>query len=416
MKFLTPEVFTRSLGEVGGTLLFLLIAIVILEAAVYFLWGPLGVLSRAIDRGLKPLGNLVRHLISTLLMIGVVVFVTGAVGVGQMVSPWAPFWPLAIVAFIVAVFISPNAPSIFRPNLRLTYMLLLPAIIGILLLIIFPLLWEVNISLTNFSTKNFKPPKLQYVGLRNYVDVFTKPVLKQVTFLPVFLRTLLWTAINVVFHVGGGLALALLLNRPMKLKGLYRTLLVFPWAIPQVIACLAWRGEFHFEYGFINIMLTKLGELLPWLGIGAVAWKTNPTANFAAMCITNIWLGIPFMMVIILGGLQSIAGDYYEAAELDGASPVQQFRNVTRPLLKPVLTPAIILGTIWTFNNFNVPFFLNENELETSDTLVTALFRSAFQYFNLGDAAAFAFVLFGILLVFSVFYVRQTGATKGVYD
>ena len=416
MKFLTPEVFTRSLGEVGGTLLFLLVAIVILEAAVYFLWGPLGVLSRAIDRGLKPLGNPVRHLISTLLMIGVVVFVVGSVGVGQMVSPLAPYWPLAVLASIVALFVSPNASSIFRPNLRLTYMLLLPAIIGILLLIIFPLLWEVNISLTNFSTKNFKPPKLQYVGLRNYADVFTKPVLKQVTFLPVFLRTLLWTAINVVFHVGGGLALALLLNRPMKLKGLYRTLLVFPWAIPQVIACLAWRGEFHFEYGFINILLQRLGELVPWLGIGAVAWKTNPTANFAAMCITNIWLGIPFMMVIILGGLQSIAGDYYEAAELDGASPVQQFRNVTLPLLKPVLTPAIILGTIWTFNNFNVPFFLNENELETSDTLVTALFRSAFQYFNLGDAAAFAFVLFGILLVFSVFYVRQTGATKGVYD
>jgi arabinogalactan oligomer/maltooligosaccharide transport system permease protein len=414
MKFLTPEVFTRSLGEVGGTLLFLFIAIVIIEAVAYFLWGPLGLLSKAIDRALKPLGNPVRHVISTVLLIGVVVFVVGAISVGKNKSPLAPYWPLAVLAFIVGVFVSPNAPSFFRPNLRLTYMLLLPAIIGILLLIIFPLLWEVNVSFTNLNPKHFQNPT--YVGFQNYIDVFTKPVLKQVTFLPVFLRTVLWTAINVLFHVGGGMALALLLNRPMKLKGLYRTLLVFPWAVPQVIACLAWRGEFHFEYGFINIMLTKLGQLLPWLGIGAVAWKTNPTANFAAMCITNIWLGIPFMMVIILGGLQSISGDYYEAAELDGASPVQQFRNVTLPLLKPVLTPAIILGTIWTFNNFNVPFFINENELETSDTLVTALFRSAFQYFNLADAAAFAFVLFGILLVFAVFYVRQTDVLKGVYD
>ena len=166
----------------------------------------------------------------------------------------------------------------------------------------------------------------------------------------------------------------------------------------------------------IHELIERIGDLLPWLGIGAIAWKTDPTANFAAMCITNIWLGIPFMMVIILGGLQSIAGDYYEAAELDGASTIQQFRKITWPLLQPVLTPAIILGTIWTFNNFNVPFFINENELESSDTLVTALFRSAFQYFNLADAAAFAFVLFGILLVFAVFYVRQTGAMKGVYD
>jgi arabinogalactan oligomer/maltooligosaccharide transport system permease protein len=143
---------------------------------------------------------------------------------------------------------------------------------------------------------------------------------------------------------------------------------------------------------------------------------TDPSWNFVAMCITNIWLGIPFMMVIILGGLQSIAGEYYEAAEMDGASPWQQFHLVTLPLLRPVLTPAIILGTVWTFTNFNVPFFLNQSELESSDTLVTALFRSAFQYFNLGDAAAFAFVGFGILLVFSIIYIRGTGGLKGATE
>ena len=81
-----------------------------------------------------------------------------------------------------------------------------------------------------------------------------------------------------------------------------------------------------------------------------------------------------------------------------------------------MLTPAIVLGTVWTFTNFNVPFFINQNELETSDTLVTALFRSAFQYFNLGDAAAFAFVVFGILLIFSVLYIRVSGGLKGVYE
>jgi arabinogalactan oligomer/maltooligosaccharide transport system permease protein len=143
---------------------------------------------------------------------------------------------------------------------------------------------------------------------------------------------------------------------------------------------------------------------------------TNPFWNFTAMCITNIWLGIPFMMVILLGGLQSIAGEYYEAAEIDGASGRQMFWNITVPLLQPILTPAIILGTVWTFTNFNVPFFINQNELETSDTLVTALFRSAFQYFNLGDAAAFAFVNFAILLVFAILYIRTTGGLKGATE
>jgi arabinogalactan oligomer/maltooligosaccharide transport system permease protein len=407
MEFLTLDVITRSLGEVGSTILYIALATLLLEIAVYFLWVPLGAFSRSADRALKPLGNPIRHLISTLFMLGVVVFAVGAIAVGQNKSAWAPYWPLAVIAFAVAVFLSPNATTMFRRQFRLPYMLMTPAIVGLILLVVYPLLWEVNVSLTNLSPKHFKSP--DFLGFKNYIEVFTRPVLKQVTFFPVFLRTVLWTVINVFFHLAGGMGLALLLNRPLKLKGLYRTILVLPWAIPQVIAALAWRGEFHFDFGFLNIMLRQLS-------LAPIQWKTDPTWNFVAMLITNIWLGIPFMMVIILGGLQSIAGEYYEAAEIDGANGWQQFRKITLPLLQPVLTPAIILGTIWTFNNFNVPFFINENELETSDTLVTAVFRSAFQYFNLGDAAAFAFVLFGILLVFSIFYIRATGGLRGVYE
>jgi arabinogalactan oligomer/maltooligosaccharide transport system permease protein len=414
MESLNIEVLSRSLGEIGSTLFFLVAAIVAIELIIYFLWRPLGAFARSIDRWLRFLPNWLRHLISTVLIVGVIVFVVGAISVGQETSPWVSYWPLAVVALLAGMFISPNTPTIFRHEFRLSYMLLIPAIIGLMMLVVFPLLWEINVSMTNLSPKHFKSP--DFVGLRNYVDVFTKPVLKQVTFFPVFFRTVLWTAINVFFHVTLGMALALLLNRPLRLRGIYRTILVLPWAVPQPIAALAWRGEFHYEYGFPNIMIRRLAELMPWLGLAAIQWKTNPTANFAAMLITNIWLGIPFMMIIILGGLQSISPEYYEAAELDGAGSAQQFRHVTLPLLRPVLTPAIILGTIWTFNNFNIPFFINENELETSDTLVTALFRSAFQYFNLGDAAAFAFVLFGILLVFSIVYIRATGGLKGAYE
>jgi arabinogalactan oligomer/maltooligosaccharide transport system permease protein len=407
MQFLTTDVITRSIGEVGSTVLYIVIATLVLELLLFFLWSPMGGLSRIINRVLKPLGDRVRHLVSTLLIVGVLVYAVIATGAGQSVSAWAGYWPLAGLAFLVAVFISPNAVALFRQPFRLAYMLLAPAVVGLMLLVVYPLLWEINVSFTNLSPKHFQSP--DFVGLSNYVDVFTKPVLKQVTFLPVFLRTLLWTAVNLVFHVGGGLILALLLNRRLRLKGLYRALLIFPWAIPQPIAVLAWRGEFHYEFGFVNIMLRSFG-------LAPVQWKTEAFWNFVAMCLTNIWLGIPFMMVIILGGLQSIAGEYYEAAEMDGASSWHQFRNITLPLLQPVLTPAIVLGTIWTFNNFNVPFFINENELETSDTLVTALFRSAFQYFNLGDAAAFAFVLFGVLLVFSIVYIRVSGGLRGVYE
>ena len=121
-------------------------------------------------------------------------------------------------------------------------------------------------------------------------------------------------------------------------------------------------------------------------------------------------------MVITLGGLQSISTDYYEAAELDGASTYQSFRRITIPLLKPVLVPAVLLGTFLTFNNILVPFFINVNELETSDILVTALYRAAFQFSRYGFAAAFAFVIFAILMVLTIFYVKKTNALKGAYE
>ena len=209
--------------------------------------------------------------------------------------------------------------------------------------------------------------------------------------------------------MGGGLALALLLNRKMRGKGLYRALIILPWAVPQIIAVLAWRGEFNYTYGYFNVILQKIG-------LQPVQWMTAPAANFIAMCMTNIWLGIPFMMVTLLGGLQSISGEYYEAAEMDGANSWQQFKNITLPLIQPVLTPAILLGTFWTFNNFNVPFFINQNELESSDILVTGLFRAAFQYNRYGFSAAFAFVVFALLLIFTIFYMRYTKTLKGAYE
>lgn len=236
-------------------------------------------------------------------------------------------------------------------------------------------------------------------GLQNFREIFTRPVLKQIHFMPLFQRTILWTAIQIIFHTALGLGLAMLMNNDIKFKGVYRTLIIIPWAIPQIIAVLAWRGEFHSQYGFINIMLSHFG-------VPGIEWKSDPFWNYVAMNIVNIWLGVPFMMVILLGGLQSIPITYYEAAEVDGASRWHKFRNITFPLIQPVMTPAVILGVIWTFNNFNVPFMINEYELESSDILVTALFRSAFEYNRYGFAAAFALIIFMILLAFCMVYMR----------
>ena len=326
---------------------------------------------------------------------------------------------LIVIAIIVAILegvLYLLLVRLLKTRLAVPLMLVAPAAVGLAILIVYPLLWELNLSFTNMSLRNFRDPGLlglgngMFLGIQNYIEVFTQPVLPNgTTFWQLLGQTIIWTASNVTLHVLGGMALALLLHRQMRGKGIYRALIVLPWAVPQIIALLVWRTEYNNQYGAVN-------QLLNMVGIPNISWLSDPLWNFVAMVITNVWLGIPFMMVIILGGLQSIAGEYYEAAEMDGATSRQTFRHITLPLLRPVLTPAIILGTVWTFNNINVPFFINQNELETSDILVTALFRQAFQYNRYGDAAAFAFVIFALLLVFTVVYIRRTGSLKGAYE
>ena len=173
-------------------------------------------------------------------------------------------------------------------------------------------------SLRNFGDPGFLGlDQGWFVGLDNYLEVFTLPVLKLTGFWQLLGQTVVWTAINVTLHVLGGLALALLLHRKMRGKGIYRALIILPWAIPQVIALLVWRTEYNYEFGAVN-------QLLGMVGVEPIRWLSDPFWNFVAMMITNVWLGIPFMMVLILGGLQSISDEYYEAAEMDGATGRQR--------------------------------------------------------------------------------------------
>lgn len=302
------------------------------------------------------------------------------------------------------------AKRLFHSRHHLVLMLVMPAVVGLGLLVIYPIVYEFGLAFSNMSLRSFRNPRFGLAeGFQNFARVFTKPVLKQQYFVPILARTVLWTVIQVSVHVSVGLLLALMLNRPLRLKAVYKALLILPWAVPDVISGLAWRGEFHFQYGVFNILLNAVG-------LDPVQWKINAFWNFVAMNITNIWLGIPFMMVICLGGLQSISKEYYEAADMDGASGSRKLFGVTIPLMRPILTPAIVLGIIWTFNNFNVPYFINENELETSDILVTALFRSAFEYNQYGFAAAFALVIFLILFGISSVYIKVSGGLKGVRE
>ncbi len=287
---------------------------------------------------------------------------------------------------------------------RFKYLFLLPALILIFAVVIYPFIYNIVISLSNMSMSHFHD--WQIVGFRQYAKVFSEPI-----FYSVLGKTVVWTIVNVFFHVVIGVFLAVLLNRYLPGKGIFRTLLIIPWAMPQYITALTWRGMFNYEYGAINLILSRL------LHLPMVQWLKNPTDAFAACILTNIWLGFPFMMVIAYGGLQSIPKELYEAADVDGASGWQKFWKITVPHLRPVMIPAIVLGVIWTFNNLNV-IWLVSNGGEPSDKthiLVSYVYKAAFNLYRYGYAAALSMVIFFILLLFGINFIRKTRATEGAY-
>ncbi len=245
----------------------------------------------------------------------------------------------------------------------------------------------------------------QFVGLSNFGEILSgggRPLDDPLNFWFILGVTVLWTVANVLMHVSLGVALALVLSRPwLRGKGIFRMLFILPWAVPNYITALIWKGMFTGEYGAIN-------SLLHLFGLDSVSWFSSWATAFSANVITNTWLGFPFMMVVALGALESIPKDLYEAAAVDGASAWQRFRHITLPHLRPALGPAIALGSIWTFNMFNVIYLVSGGAPGGStNILVTDAYRWAFERGErYGMAAAYATIIFGVLLLWTVFANR----------
>lgn len=270
--------------------------------------------------------------------------------------------------------------------------------------VVYPFFYNVVLSFSNMSLRHFQD--WQLIGLRQYVKVFGEEI-----FYSVFFKTVVWTVVNVVFHVVIGVLLAVILNRKLLGKAAIRTLLILPWAIPQVIVALTWRSMFNYEYGALNLAISQYLQMSP------IQWLGKPLEAFSACIITNVWLGFPFMMTVAFGGLQSIPHELYEAAGIDGATGWQRFWRITVPLLKPVMIPAISLGIIWTFNNVNIVWLVSNGGEPSDQThiLVSYVYKAAFNLYRYGYAAALSMVIFMILLVFSLYFLKRTRAPETVY-
>jgi arabinogalactan oligomer/maltooligosaccharide transport system permease protein len=316
----------------------------------------------------------------------------------------------------------PRAPQAGPGRLRRSFdrnwyawAMVLPTVIVLGVLILYPLGQGIYQSLTNLNEANQQeiictktlgggetceenPRKFEFVGLQNYVDVLTG---QRGQFWLWFTNTVVWTVACVFFHYTIGLGLAVMLNRNFRGRSLYRVLLIVPWAVPAFVSAFAWRFMFNQNFGLINAVLGTLG-------IDPVAWTDHRWTSLFTAIVANVWMGVPFMMVAILGGLQSINNDLYEAAAIDGASPWQRFWNITLPGLRPVSSTVILLGTIWTFNMFPIIFYVTGGEpAGQTEILVTGAFRAAFEGLrNYSLAATYGVLILSILVVYASVYRR----------
>ena len=301
---------------------------------------------------------------------------------------------------------------------RQAYLYIAPAILGMMVLVFYPFTYGVTLSFTDSNIYNTQKPLSDlWVGLRNYGDIlgdiaFAKRVeggfvFNYLNFYWTLLFNVVWTVTNVAIGVTSGLFLALVLNtRALAMRPVYRVLLILPWAMPNYITALIWKGMFHQQFGVIN-------QILQMVGLQAVSWFDHPLTSFLAALTTNAWLSFPFMMVVSLGALQSIPADLYEAARVDGASRWQAFRAITLPSLRPALIPAVILSVVWTFNMFNIIYLVTAGDPGGStEILITQAYKFAFERYRYGYAAAYSVVIFGILLIYGVFQNRYSKATE----
>lgn len=228
---------------------------------------------------------------------------------------------------------------------RLTsWLFVLPAVLVVLLLLLYPVMSSIFYSFTN---KNLIKPAYDFVALENY-----RQILSDKAFWQAFFTNIKWTAVSLVGQVAVGFTGALALNRIRKGSGIYRTLLIIPWAFPSIVLAFSWKWILNGVYGYLPSLLVKLGIC------AAPPEFLSGNLAFVTLVLVNIWFGAPLMMVNILSALQTVPKDQYEAAQLDGTSPWQSFCYITIPHIRNVIGLLVVLRTIWVFNSFDIIYLI----------------------------------------------------------
>lgn len=280
----------------------------------------------------------------------------------------------------------------------LPYLLLSPAVLATLALVFYPMLQAFATSL--FHNILWKPRDVRFVGLDNYLAVAQDPVAWSSLG-----RTALWIGITVPLQLLLGLATALLLNQEFRWRGLARSLILIPWALPSVVIGLMWSWIYHPQVGLLNDLLLRVGILE-----AAMPWLADPATALYSIILALVWQGFPFFAIMILAGLQTIPANLYEAAAIDGATAWQQFREITLPGLKGVLVTAVMLRLIWVANSIDVIYVMTGGGPGyATQTLPLYAFKRTYASMDFGYGTALAVTFSLLLLLLIVVYLRRAG-------
>jgi multiple sugar transport system permease protein len=281
---------------------------------------------------------------------------------------------------------------------------LVPVALFVAVFYLYPIAFNVMMSLQQYTARSFVTGEAPFVGLQNFAKLFGFSDLRSAS-----VNTVVFTIGSLFFQFTIGLGLALFFQKRFPLNSLLRALLLVPWLLPVIVSGAIWVRLFDLDYGVVNFALRSAGlisEPIPWLA--SAQWA------LVSVLIANIWIGIPFNMVILHGGITAIPVQLYESASIDGAGPWQRFRFITWPLLRPVSTVVLLLGVIYTLKVFDVIMTITRGGPgNASQTLNTWGYQLSFTRLDFGLGAAVGDILIVISMVFGLIYLRSTyGSTK----
>ena len=287
--------------------------------------------------------------------------------------------------------------TIAQKKKREGYAFILPGFIYMIIILGYPLLYNVNLSLRNVNVKTFAAKTDVFVGFQNYIELF-----QDATFQLVFRNTIIFTLVCLVVQFTLGFIFALLFSKKFTLAGPIRGLILIAYMMPMSVTGLLGKNMFDKSSGVINDLLMKLGIISSNVG-----WLTQPSTALGAVIFMNCWVGIPFNMLLLTSGLTGISTEVMESAEVDGANAWQRFWKITVPLMKPAIMSVLMLGFIYTFKAFDLMYIMTSGgPLHATDVLGTYAYDLSFTQYEFSKGSAVAMVLFAILFVIGIFYMK----------